>query len=233
MRIAEMSWEQVEAYLLDDDRCVVPLGSTEQHGPLSLATDAILAEKVAADAAEPLGVPVFPVLYYGVSPQFTAYPGTVSLSVETYARLVGELLDNLHRSGFRRILLVSGHGGNAPAGAVAREWMTSHPDAWVRFHEWWKAPRTHATVLEIDRTFGHASWMENFPWTRLEGAAYPDSPKTMVEMQGLRSLHPAEIREVLGDGNFGGDYIKPDEVMERLWTVGVEETREALEGPWG
>ena len=62
MRIEDMTWMQVEEYLEGDDRCVVPLGSTEQHAYLSLCVDAILAEKVAADAAEPAGVPVFPVL---------------------------------------------------------------------------------------------------------------------------------------------------------------------------
>ena len=51
MRIADMTWMQVEAYLERDDRCVLPLGSTEQHAYLSLAVDAILAEKMAAEAA--------------------------------------------------------------------------------------------------------------------------------------------------------------------------------------
>ena len=72
---------QVERYLQDDDRCVVPLGSTEQHAQLSLSVDSILSERVAAEAAHPLGVPVFPVLAYGITPYFQAYPGTVSVSV--------------------------------------------------------------------------------------------------------------------------------------------------------
>ena len=60
MRIKEMNWMQVEDYLKRDDRAVVPLGSTEQHAQLSLLVDCILSEQVAADAAAPLGVPVFP-----------------------------------------------------------------------------------------------------------------------------------------------------------------------------
>lgn len=78
MRIANMNWMQVEQYLQHDDRCVLPLGSTEQHAYLSLATDVLLAERVAVDAAEPLGVPVFPAVPYGITPYFTAFPGTVT-----------------------------------------------------------------------------------------------------------------------------------------------------------
>ncbi|MBP8242783.1 MAG: creatininase family protein, partial [Thermoflexales bacterium] len=66
MRISELNWMQVEAYLGQDDRAVLPLGSTEQHAYLSLATDAILADRLANEAAEPLGVPVFPVVAYGL-----------------------------------------------------------------------------------------------------------------------------------------------------------------------
>ena len=59
---------QLEAYLERDDRIVLPLGSTEQHAYLSLATDVILAERVAVEAAEPLRVPVLPPLAFGVAP---------------------------------------------------------------------------------------------------------------------------------------------------------------------
>src|ERR1700674_134632 len=121
MRIAEMNWMMVEEYLTRDDRCVLPLGSTEQHAYLSLGTDAILAERVAVEAAEPLGVPVFPVLAYGITPYFRAFPGSVSLRVSTYIALVGDLLDGLAGQGFRRIVLVNGHGGNSPAGSYAPE----------------------------------------------------------------------------------------------------------------
>ena len=60
MRIAEMNWMQVRDHVAQDDRAVLPVGSTEQHAYLSLAVDAILAERVATEAAEPLRVPVFP-----------------------------------------------------------------------------------------------------------------------------------------------------------------------------
>ena len=114
MKIEDCNWMQVESYLQADNRCVVPLGSTEQHAQLSLSVDSILSERVAAEAAEPLGVPVFPVLAYGITPYFMAYPGTVTLRTGTYLRVMRDILDSLARAGFRRILLCNGHGGNTP-----------------------------------------------------------------------------------------------------------------------
>jgi creatinine amidohydrolase len=232
VNVSAMNWSQVEAYLQRDDRAVLPLGSTEQHAGLSLSVDSILSHKVALDAAEPLGVPVFPAIPYGLTPYFQAYPGTVSLRVETYARLIRDVLDSLAGSGFRRILVVNGHGGNQPAHAVAIEWMAGHPEVQVKFHNWWNAPKTFAKVQEIDPVASHASWMENFPWTRLEGVAMPVEQKPMIDFAHMRLLSPKALREYLGDGNFGGVYQRPDEDMLAIWQVAVEETRGLLEGPW-
>ena len=85
MRVRDCNWMMIEESLKHDDRAVVPIGCTEQHAYLSLAVDAILAENVAVDAAEPLGVPVFPVIPFGHTPTFMAYPGTVSLRLNQAA----------------------------------------------------------------------------------------------------------------------------------------------------
>ena len=227
-----MNWSQVEARLAEDDRAVVPLGSTEQHAGLSLSVDSILAENVALDAADPLGVPVFPPVNYGLTPYFLAYPGTVSLRIETYVRLIRDVLDSLAGHGFKRILLVNGHGGNQPAHPAAIEWMADHPGVAVKFHNWWNAPRTFAKVQQIDPVASHASWMENFPWTRLAGVVPPDEQKPMIDFARMRLLAPEALREYLGDGNFGGFYQRSDEDMLAIWAVAVAETRELLEGPW-
>jgi creatinine amidohydrolase len=232
MKIADMNWMQVEATLEHDDRCVLPLGSVEQHAYLSLAVDMVLAERVALDAAGPLGVPVFPALPYGLAPYFSAYPGSVTLRVDTYARVVRDLLDSLRRSGFRRVLLVNGHGGNQPAGALAGEYVLDHPEMRVKIHDWWAAPRTMAAVLAIDPVASHASWMENFPWTRLEGVAMPQAPKASVDTSLFKALPPGEARRLLEDGSFGGAYERPEDDMLRVWLTAVEETRAVLEGPW-
>jgi creatinine amidohydrolase len=232
MRISGMNWQQVEEYLARDDRAVLPLGSTEQHAYLSLSVDSILSERVALEAAEPLGLPVFPVLAYGITPYFRGYPGSITLRVETYARVIRDLLDGLAESGFRRIVLVNGHGGNAPAQAVAEEWMADHAGRRVRFYNWWNAPRTWAKVQEIDPLASHASWMENFPWTRLAGVEMPGEQKPMTDLAGLRLLGPSELRARLGDGNYGGLYQRPDADMHAIWEVAVAETRALIEGPW-
>lgn len=218
MRIAELNWMLVEAYLAHDDRVVLPLGSTEQHAYLSLATDSILAERVAVEAAEPLLVPVLPALAYGITPYFARFPGSPSLRAETYVAVVAELLDSLRGQGFRRFLIVNGHGGNAPVEALAG----SH----VVVHHWWKAPRTMAVVHEVDADASHASWMENFPWTRLPGVSMPQGRKPPTPRT---SDDPVEVRERLGDGCFGGFYERSDDEVMRVWRTGVEETREALE----
>ncbi len=232
MKIGEMNWSQVEAYLKRDDRAVVPLGSTEQHAGLSLSVDSILSERVSLDAAEPLGVPVFPVLAYGITPYFLAYPGSVSLRVGTYVRIIRDILDSLKGYGFRRICLVNGHGGNLPAQSVAIEWQADNPGVAVKFHNWWNAPKTFAKVEEIDKVASHASWMENFPWTRLAGVVQPSQMKPMIDFARMRVMDPAAVRNYLGDGNFGGYYERPDEDMLAIWAVAVEETRALIEGPW-
>ena len=232
MLIRDMNWMQVENYLAGDDRCVLPIGSVEQHAQLSLCVDAILSERVAAEAAAPLGVPVYPAMPFGLAPYFSAFPGSISLKVETLLAVVRDLVDSVHRAGFRRILIVNGHGGNAPAGALAQELMADRPELTIRFHNWWNAPKTWAKVQEIDPDGSHASWMENFPWTRLANIAAPEGKKPMVDIATLKSASPEGVRELVGDGNFGGEWQKPDDVMNELWAVGVEETREALEGPW-
>ncbi len=232
MRVSAMNWMQVEEYLKRDDRAVLPVGSTEQHAHLSLATDSILAERVSVDAAEPLGVPVFPAIAYGVTPYFRAFPGTVSLRIGTLLAIVRDVLDRLEEQGFRRVLIVNGHGGNVAAQSFCGEWMADHPGARVRFHNWWNAPRTLAKVQEIDPVASHASWMENFAWTRLAGVTPPDAQKPMLDLSRLSGRPPRAVRELIGDGNYGGRYQRADAEMEAIWRVAVEETRELIAAGW-
>jgi len=228
-----MNWMQVEEYLRHDDRAALPLGSTEQHSYLSLTVDCILPERVAADAAEPLGVPVFPVVAYGVTPYFRAFPGSISLRVETHLAVVRDVLDSMARSGFRRILIVNGHGGNGAVQQFAQEWTAEHPGCRIKFHNWWNAPLTRAKVQEIDPVASHGSWMENFPWTRLTGVQAPAGQRPMVDLDKVRLLDPVALRAYLGDGNFGGVYQRPDADVLAIWKVAVEETRALLGGSWG
>ena len=157
----------------------------------------------------------------------------MSLRVETLLAVIRDALDGLAAGGFRRVLIVNGHGGNAPAQAFAAEWAADHPQARVKFHNWWSAPRTLARVREIDPIASHASWMESFPWTRVAGAKPPGVARPMVDLARLHLLPPAGVRELLGDGNFGGRYERVDAEMAAIWSVAVEETRGLLENGWG
>lgn len=232
MRIEDCNWMQVEEYLRRDDRLVVPLGSIEQHGYLSLGVDRILSQRVSEEAAEPLGVLVMPSLPYGLTPYFAAYPGSPTVSVETYRALLTELLDSFHEQGFRRIVFVNGHGGNGPGREAVEAWDAAHADAQTRWHDWWSGPKTRAVVDEIDPDATHASWFENFPWTRLPGVALPAEKKPVADSGKVHELDPRGVRELLGDGSFGGLYERPDEDVLRVWAAGVAEVREVIASGW-
>jgi creatinine amidohydrolase len=232
MRISELNWMMVEEYLRRDDRAVLPLGCTEQHAYLSLSTDTILAERLSVEAADPLGVPVFPVLAYGITPYFRAFPGTVTLRLETYMSVVRDLVDAMAEQGFKRILIVNGHGGNTPAQGLIGEWIADHPQMRVKFHNWWNAPKVWREVQSIDAVASHASWMENFPWTRLAQVEVPSRQKSMIDSEKVRRLDPKSVRKYLNDGNYGGLYQRSDEEMTKIWRTAVEETRELLNNNW-
>jgi len=232
VHIHELNWMQLEAYLERDDRIVQPLASTEQHGYLSLAVDLILAERVSVEAAAPLGVPVLPVMPFGHAAGFTAYPGTVSLRLETLVAVLTEALESLYGQGFRRFLVVNGHGGNVPAEEPLLAWAGEQDDAKVRFHSWWASDRAMAAAEAVYANATHANWFENFPWTRLPGVTMPAGDKPMAPIDDERGSSPARVREVLGDGTFGGAYERPDEDMLKLWSVAVEEVRELLDYGW-
>jgi creatinine amidohydrolase len=229
MRIEDCNWLQVEDYLRREDRLAIPLGSIEQHAYLSLGVDRILSGRVAEEAAAPLGVLVMPSLPYGLTPYFAAYPGSPSLRTETYGAVLVDLLDSLAAQGFRRFLFVNGHGGNEGGRPAVEEWRASHPDCRVLWHDWWAGKKVHAVVEEIDADASHASWFENFPWTRLEGVELPDERKPMADISQMRQLDPHAVRELLGDGSLGGLYERPDADVLRVWEAGVLEVRVLLE----
>jgi len=229
MRVRDLNWMQLEEYLQRDDRIVLPVGSTEQHAYLSLETDNIIAERLAVEAAEPLGIPVLPVLAYGITPGFGAFPGSPTLRLETFVSAVRDILDSLYTQGFRRFAVVNGHGGNTPGRVSVMEWMTAHEDAVVLWHEVWEGPPDELAAM-IDSDYDHASWSENFPWTRLPGVELPKERKPPYTRP--KWSRPKEWREALGDGNFGGPYQLPDEDVLRVWTAALDQLRERLDSGW-
>src|SRR6478672_7570230 len=214
---------QLEEYLRRDDRVVLPVGSTEQHAYLSLETDNVIAERLAVEAAEPLGVPVLPVLAYGVT-GFYMFPGSPTLQPETYGAVLRDILTSLYGQGFRRFFVANGHSGNKPDAAL--EWADANEGAAVLWHEVWDG-RPDEIAAAIDPDYDHASWSENFPWTRLPGVAVPEQRKPPVEWP--ENGNPETWREALGDGSFGGLYQRSPQDEGRLWEAAVRAIRERLE----
>jgi creatinine amidohydrolase len=217
----------LEEYLTRDDRVVLPVGSTEQHAYLSIETDNIIAERLAVEAADGLGVPVLPVLAYGVT-GFVAFPGSPTLAPETFASVVRDIVDALP-PGLSACPRGQRHGGNTPEHPAIRTWIASRRDAELVWHDVWDGP-PDALAAEIDADFDHASWSENFPWTRLPGVQIPSTRKPPVAPPKVDT--PERWREALGDGSLGGLYQRPDAEALRVWEAAVEQLRERLENGW-
>jgi creatinine amidohydrolase len=215
MRIEDLNWMDVEAYLKQDDRLILVLGTIEQHGYLSLATDVKVPLALADAASQKTGVLVAPPVNYGVSPYFITYPGSFTLRISTFLDTVEDILRAAYRQGFRRILVLNGHGGNDAARSRMVEVANDLAGLKLSWYAWWTAH----SVEEVARKHGlereHASWMEAFPFTRV--ADLPEGVKPEVKIKGL--LNAVETRAAYGDGVFGGAYQAPPEVMDELFAA--------------
>ena len=109
---------------------LLPIGAVEQHGPhLPLDTDANAVTEIAERAARLLDAPkalVLPPIWWGLSPYWLPFPGTLSLRPETILALVSDLGASVARHGFTRMVIVNGHGGNAGLVAVAATQLADH-----------------------------------------------------------------------------------------------------------
>ena len=133
--MAEIRWQKLRRDQVADAAAagavlLLPIGSVEQHGPhLPLDTDANSATAVAEQAARRLDAPpalVLPPIWWGLSPYWLPFPGTLSLRPETVLALVADLGASVARHGFRRLVIVNGHGGNAGLIGVAATQLAEH-----------------------------------------------------------------------------------------------------------
>lgn len=115
--LQDLTWEEVDGYLERDRIVLVPIGSTEQHGPAGpLGVDTYVAVTLCEDVAERTEVVTAPPLWYGDSSHHSGFPGTVSLRPDTLVQVVRDICRSLAAHGFDRIVLVNGHkGSNLPA----------------------------------------------------------------------------------------------------------------------
>ncbi len=224
MRLEELNWFDVEEYLKTDDRLMLVLGSCEQHGYLSLLTDVKVPLALADAASQKSGVLVAPPLNFGCSPYFLAYPGTLSLRAATLLDLVEDLARSAYRQGFRRLLLLNGHGGNDPARARLYEVANELPDLQLRWYAWWQAH----SVVEVAQRHGlksfHGGWVEAFSFTQV--TELPPTEKTPPYVPGI--LGAEQARQVYGDGVFGGPYAVDPAIMDEIFATALADVLHLL-----
>lgn len=219
MRIEELNWMDVEEYLKHDDRIMLILGACEQHAYLSLMTDAKIPMALADAASQESGVLVGPPLNFGVSPYFLSYPGTISLRVSTFLDTVEDILRSLYQHGFRRILVLNGHGGNEPARGRIVELANEYSDLKVIWYSWWTSHSVEVVAQSHNIKPYHASWLEAFPFVKV--CDLPAETKTPPHYQGL--IGAEETRKVFGDGSFGGPYEVESEIMNELFFAAYQD----------
>lgn len=226
MRLEDLNWMDVERYLDGDDRLILVLGSCEQHGYLSLLTDIKIPAALADSASNRTGVLVAPPLNFGISPYFLGYPGTLSLSVKTMVSAVEEIIRSAYRQGFRRILILNGHGGNLPVRHHLNEVNNELPDLKVRWYDWWTSHSVEAIAQNHNIKPAHANWLEAFSFTIVnelpEGSKTPPKVPSAIMEAGL-------AREVYGDGSFGGPYRVDDGIIQEVLRAALEDVLLLLE----
>ena len=211
------TWPEVEAYLKDSTGIVVPIGSTEQHGPTGLiGTDAICAEVVARGVGQSTGALVGPTLAVGMAQHHMGFAGTITYRPRTLIRMVEEYVTALARHGFRRFFFINGHGGNiATLGAAFSEIYANQaslhgdnaPDLRCALKNWWMAPAVKSLAAELygDKEGSHATPSE----LSLAYYAYPeavkDAPLPPIPKERPAFAGAADFRRRYPDGRMGSD----------------------------
>ncbi|MBL6455117.1 creatininase family protein [Belnapia sp. T6] len=179
----EIEWmrltaEELRARAAEDALVVIPVASLEQHGPhLATGVDIILGTAVAEETARRLGGPVVvtPCVWTGLAEHHMDFGGTVTLEYESFAGVLRGIVKSAARHGFRRMMLMNGHGGNAEAVAVAAGEFSIEFGIRVAAATYWHAvPEVIAPLLERQPGLMHACEAE----TSLMMHLRPDSVRT-------------------------------------------------------
>lgn len=218
MRLEELNWMDVERYLDADDRLILILGATEQHGYLSLLTDIKIPLALADAASQQTGVLVAPPLNFGCSPYFLDYPGTVSLRPSTLMAVAEDMVRSFYRQGFRRMLFLNGHGGNTPARAHLVDVNNALPDLHLDWYEWWTSHSVDVVAHKHGLKPNHANWLEAFPFTIV--SEMPDTEKAPPYVPS-NIMDAATSRKVYGDGQFGGPYQVDQGIMNEIFAASL------------
>ena len=225
MRLEDLNWMDVEKYLQQEDRLIVVTGATEQHAYLSLLTDIKIPLALVDAASQATGVLVAPPLNFGVSPYFLAYSGTLSLRAATLCSAVEDIVRSAYGHGFKRILVVNGHGGNSPARSHLQEVNNTLPDLRLNWYDWWLSSSVQAVAVKHDLKPSHANWLEAFTFTIV--SEMPEEIKTPPNVPSA-IMDAKTTRTVYGDGSFGGAYRATDEVMHEIFSACLQDILQLL-----
>jgi creatinine amidohydrolase len=238
-RLQLCTWQEVETYLQARRDIVLPIGSTEQHGPNGLiGTDAICPEIIANGVAERAGVMVGPTLSIGMAQHHMAFPGTITYRPQTLIETLKDVIASLAKHGFDRIYFLNGHGGNiatvtAAFSEVYAESSLRGANRPVRLKlaNWFMGGRTRKLAKELygDSEGSHATPSE----VSLSYYAFPAFVKQAAmtpKVAPKGSIRDADdYRRQFPDGRIGSDpSLSSVEHGERLYRASVEDVAEDL-----
>lgn len=224
MRFEELNWFDIEKYLQDDDRLMLVIGACEQHGYLSQTTDVLIPQALADAASQQTGILVAPSVNFGSSPYFLDYPGTLSLRLSTLMDFVEDILRSAHGQGFRRILVLNGHGGNDGVRSRLFDLANQLPGLRLAWYAWWQSHSVQAIAEKHELKPAHANWLEAFPFTIVSDL--PAGEKIPPHIDGI--LGAKEARQSYGDGMFGGAYQADPAIMDEIFSTAVADLIQLL-----
>ncbi len=184
---------------------LLPAGSLEQHGTEApLGCDCIIARRLCADAGEATGTPVLPAVPYGDSECHEGFPGTFSLEQGTLVSVYSHILRSAARNGFRRCLIISGHGGNRSAALKACS--DGHGLLSASYHGWWQLPGADEEERRLfPRSGWHVTAAEVSMVWHLLGKPPPARFTGTYPPWNDEFKDPALFRKAYPDGGVGGD----------------------------
>lgn len=217
IRLQLRSWPEVETYLQRCKGVIVPLGSTEQHGPTgAIGTDALTAEAVALEVGRRTGVLVTPAQAYGMAEHHLGFPGTISLQPSTLLAVLHDLVLSLARHGFERIYVINGHGGNIATaraafaqahGTASARGLEAAPRLRCKLANWFMAPEAMGLARELygEREGHHATPSEIALTLHLEPSLQAKQ-RPLPEPAPAGPIHgPEDFRRRHPDGRMGSD----------------------------
>jgi creatinine amidohydrolase len=186
MQLQLQTWQEVEAYLQTSRGIILPIGSTEQHGPIGLiGTDAICAEVIARGVGDATGALVAPTIAVGMAQHHLGFPGTMTMRPSTLIAVLRDMIDSLARHGFERFYFLNGHGGNiATLTAAFSEIYAARslsagsnvPPVKCRLKNWWANQEVQSLAKEL---YGEAEGSHATPSeVAVTQFAYPDAIKS-------------------------------------------------------